>query len=142
MGKYTQIRMEVEKVVVTHEGTEKDAVLPGDKLKVVRPFDVAADAATVLTLDFDAAQSVIITGEGRVQFKPVVKLLIRSEDRGPAGGAPSQGGRPESSGSGRPSGAGQSAGADGGAGRPADAGQPSEGQATSTPGQSGSRSGQ
>ena len=81
VGKYTQIRMDVDKVLVTHEGEEKEATLPGDKLKVVRPFDVEEGQATVLTLDFDADKSVIITGSGRVQFKPTVKLLIRKEDR-------------------------------------------------------------
>ena len=131
VGKYTQIRMDVDKVVVTHEGTEKDAVLPGDRLKVVRPFDVEAGLATVLTLDFDADKSVIITGAGRVQFKPTVKLLIRKEDRGPGDRSPSQDGRPESSGSGQPE------RPDTGSGRPSDAGQAPEGQATSTPGQAG-----
>ena len=65
--------MDVDKVLVTHEGEEKEATLPGDKLKVVRPFDVEEGQATVLTLDFDADKSVIITGSGRVQFKPTVK---------------------------------------------------------------------
>jgi hypothetical protein len=160
-GKYTQIRMAVDKVVVTHEGREKDAALPGDRLKVVRPFDVEPALATELTLDFDAARSVIITGAGRVHFKPTVKLLIRKEDRGPSDSAPSQGGRPESSGAdrperpdsgvGRPGDAGQAGRPDSGPGRPGDTpqtgkpdaqpgrpgdtGRPSEGQATSTPGQ-------
>jgi hypothetical protein len=82
VGKYTQIRMDVIEVVVTHLGEDKVAELPGDKLKIVRPFDVVADQTTVLTLDFDADESVIITGAGQVRFKPTVKLLIRNEDRG------------------------------------------------------------
>lgn len=93
VGKYTQIRMDVDKVVVTHHGEEKVAELPGDKLKVVRPFDVVADEATVLTLDFDAAKSVVITGTGQVRFKPTVKLLIRKEDR-------AEGSRPDAAGGG------------------------------------------
>ena len=36
-----------------------------------------AGEATVLTLDFDAAQPVVVTGQGAVRFKPVVKLLVR-----------------------------------------------------------------
>lgn len=104
----TQIRMSIDEVVVTHLGEEKIAELPGDKLKVVRPFDVVADQATVLTLDFDANQSVVIAGNGQVRFKPTVKLLIRKEDRG-------QGSRPDASGSGQ-AGSGQGGGGGGQAG--------------------------
>ena len=120
VGKYTQIRMDVNQVMVTHQGEEKKAELPGDKLKVVRPFDVVADQATVLTLDFDAAKSVVIAGNGQVRFKPTVKLLLRKEDRGQgsrpdvAGGQGQHGGggdRPQpGSGQGRGDGSGQGEG--------------------------------
>ena len=87
VGKYTQIRMDVDKVVVTFQPrggtvTTKEAEVPGDRLKVVRPFDVEEGQATILTLDFDADKSVVITGQGDVRFKPVVKLLTRKEDPG------------------------------------------------------------
>jgi hypothetical protein len=78
-GKYTQIRMDVVSVTVTVEGEVREATVPGDKLRVVRPFDVEEGIVTVLTLDFDAEKSVVITGNGAVQFKPVVKLLVRKE---------------------------------------------------------------
>ena len=81
VGKYTQIRMDVVTVSVTLNGEVKEARVPSDKLKVVRPFDVEAGQTTVLTLDFDADKSVVITGAGNVQFKPTVKLLVRKEDR-------------------------------------------------------------
>ncbi len=102
VGKYTQIRMDVDSVVVTFQPkggttTTKNATVPGDRLKVVRPFDVEEGQATILTLDFDAAKSVIITGQGDVRFKPVVKLLTRKEERGkrPDAQAGERGGRPE-----------------------------------------------
>lgn len=79
-GKYTQIRMDVVSVTVTVEGDDREATVPGDKLRVVRPFDVEEGKVTVLTLDFDADKSVVITGNGAVQFKPVVKLLVRKEN--------------------------------------------------------------
>ena len=103
VGKYTQIRMDVDSVVVTLQvkpgeaTTTKEAEIPGDKLKVVRPFDVEEGQTTVLTLDFDAEKAVIVTGTGDVRFKPVVKLLVRKEARGKrdeAGGG-GEGGRPE-----------------------------------------------
>ena len=80
-GKYTQIRMDVVTVSVTVDGEDREARVPSDKLKVVRPFDVEAGQNTILTLDFDAAESVVVTGGGSVQFKPTVKLLVRKEDR-------------------------------------------------------------
>jgi hypothetical protein len=84
IGKYTQIRMDVVSVTVTlkdKDGNEEDkeASVPGDKLRIVRPFDVETDKTTVLTLDFDAEKSVAVTGQGAVQFKPTVKLLVRKE---------------------------------------------------------------
>lgn len=76
-GKYTQIRMDVVSVMVTINGEEKTATVPSDKLKIVRPFEVVANKATILTLDFDAEKSTVITGKGDVHFKPVVKLSVK-----------------------------------------------------------------
>jgi hypothetical protein len=130
----TQIRMSIDEVVVTHLGEEKIAELPGDKLKVVRPFDVVADQATVLTLDFDANQSVVIAGNGQVRFKPTVKLLIRKEDRG-------QGSRPDASGSGQ-AGSGQGGGGGGGQAGSGQGGGGGGGQAGSGQGGGGGGRGQ
>jgi len=95
VGKYTQIRMTIEKVEVTYRknGDEQDttveAKLPSGKLKFVRPFDVAEGETTSLILDFIADESVIFTGaqkndEAKVIVKPVVKLDIQQ------GGKPHQ----------------------------------------------------
>ncbi|MFC2010869.1 DUF4382 domain-containing protein [Chloroflexota bacterium] len=79
-GKYTQIRMDVDRVeVVTVDGDNYTAEVPSGKLKIVRPFTVEAGVKTVLTLDFDGEKSLIITGKGKALFKPVVKLLINIE---------------------------------------------------------------
>ena len=76
-GAYTQIRMGVTKVEVTFKGGQpQEATLPSGKLKFVQPFDVAAGKTTVLLFDFDAAKSVITTGNGKVMFKPVIKLMV------------------------------------------------------------------
>ena len=80
-GKYTQIRMDIDEVIVTHQGEDKEATLPGDKLKVIRPFDVTAGEATILTLDFDAARSLVVTGQGGIKFSPVLQLVVRKEPR-------------------------------------------------------------
>jgi hypothetical protein len=76
-GKYTQIRMSIEKVEVTiGEGEPQEATLPSGELKFVRPFEVSEGKTTVLTLDFDAEKSVTITGAVEIIFKPTVKLTI------------------------------------------------------------------
>jgi len=76
-GKYTQIRMTIEKVEVTlGEGEPQEAKLPSGELKFVRPFDVLEGQTTVLLLDFDADEFVNVTGAGDVIVRPVVTLNV------------------------------------------------------------------
>ena len=88
-GKYTQLRMTVFNVIVkTDDGPEDgyQAIVPSDKLKFVRPFNLEAGETITLIADFDAAKSVIFPGgkKGNVKkviFKPVVKLSIQKEGK-------------------------------------------------------------
>ena len=82
-GKYTQIRMTIEKVEIYFEGENEpvEAKLPSGKLKFVRPFDVIDGETTIIMLDFIADKSVTITGQGGVIFKPVVKLLVSGKGK-------------------------------------------------------------
>jgi len=76
-GSFTQIRMDVDSVeVISATGDNITVGVPSGKLRIVRPFNVEAGVKTILTLDFDGERSLIITGEGKALFKPVVKLLI------------------------------------------------------------------
>jgi len=75
---YTQIRINVLWVKVTIGGEEKIATIPSGTLKIVRPFSVEKGEKTILTLDFDAEESVTVTGQGKVIFRPVVKVLVRT----------------------------------------------------------------
>jgi len=75
-GNYTQIRVTIEEVKVTLDGETKNAMVPSNKLKFVRPFQVVEGNKTVLTLDFDAGKSVKVTGAGKVIVRPVVTLDI------------------------------------------------------------------
>jgi hypothetical protein len=76
-GKYTQIRMDIEKVQVRlGSGPLQDATLPSGKLKFVQPFEVKDWNTTVLLFDFDAEKSVNITGSGKIMVKPVIKLIV------------------------------------------------------------------
>lgn len=74
---YTQIRMDVLWVEVTINGEKKIATIPSGTLRIVEPFSVEKGEKTILTLDFDAENRVIVTGKGEVKFRPVVKVLVR-----------------------------------------------------------------
>jgi len=79
-GKYTQIRLVVDKVEVTlGDKKPQEAKLPSNELKLVRPFDVVAGETTVILLDFEADKMVTVTGAGNIMVKPVIKLSIRQE---------------------------------------------------------------
>ena len=79
-GSFTQIRMDVDVVEgLTADNMSYTASVPSEKLKIVRPFNVEDGVKTILTLDFDGDKSLVMTGEGKFIFKPVVKLLIEKE---------------------------------------------------------------
>ena len=82
VGHYTQIRMDIENVeaIVDSEVESAEVKLPSGKLRAVVSFDINEDKTTAITLDFDAAKSLVFTGEGKVIFKPVVKLIVTYED--------------------------------------------------------------
>ena len=71
--------MSVTAATITEDGTENEARVPSDTLKVVRGFTIQAGETTIATLDFDAEKSVVVQGTGRYQLKPVIKLLVRKE---------------------------------------------------------------
>jgi hypothetical protein len=78
IGRYNQIRMDVEFVdaVIDGETVETGVDLPSGKLKIMGSFTIEVDTVTVLLIDFDADKSLVFTGQGKVIFKPVVKLSI------------------------------------------------------------------
>ncbi len=76
-GNYTQLRMHIVSVNVTMDGEPRGASVPSEWLKLVRPFEVVSGGTTTLTIDFDAAESIVVTGTEEIQFKPVVRLLVR-----------------------------------------------------------------
>ena len=76
-GVYSQIRLEVENVVVKLSGVDVPASVPSGRLKIVGHFIAVAGQTTILTLDFDAGKSVVVTGKNDVIVKPVIKLLVR-----------------------------------------------------------------
>ena len=82
-GKYTQVRLVVDKVQVKlGEGDLQDATVPSKTLKIVRPFDITAGETTALVLDFEADKMVTVTGSDKITVKPVIKLTVRQEKSG------------------------------------------------------------
>jgi predicted secreted protein len=76
-GKYTQLRLIVDRAeVITADNVTHEATVPSKEVKIVRPFNVNGGETTSLLLDFDAEHSVVATGSGKFQIKPVVKLSI------------------------------------------------------------------
>jgi len=74
---YNQIRMHVKSVVVTLNGKDITAKVPSGIIKLVRPIEIKTGETTVVTFDFDAEKSVVVTGADDIIFKPTVKLLVR-----------------------------------------------------------------
>ena len=72
-GKYTQIRLGVTSATITINGVDNPLEIPSGNLKTVQEFDftVTGGGGVDLTLDFDLSQSVVVTGSGTYQLKPV-----------------------------------------------------------------------
>ncbi|MEM4271526.1 MAG: DUF4382 domain-containing protein [Candidatus Pacearchaeota archaeon] len=74
-GKYTQVRLKINKAVVTIDGVEYDLEVPSESLKLVKGFTITAGQTTTLTLDFDAQESIMQAGKGDYKLQPVVKII-------------------------------------------------------------------
>ncbi|MFC1899193.1 DUF4382 domain-containing protein [Chloroflexota bacterium] len=79
-GKYTQVRLVVDTIMVAFDGGElEEAEVSSGALKIVRSFDVIAGEAIALVLDFDADRMVTVTGAGKIIIKPVIKLMVKPD---------------------------------------------------------------
>jgi hypothetical protein len=74
-GLYTQIRLCVEKVVLTIDGVEYDCKIPSNIIKLITPFNISGNKKTNLTMDFDVQESVHETGNNKFMFKPTIKII-------------------------------------------------------------------
>jgi hypothetical protein len=80
VGKYTQIRLNIDEVTVTLNGQQVKAEVPSEKLKLVGQITVEEGKKTSISLDFDAEKSIIVSGADKVALKPVVKLIVAKPD--------------------------------------------------------------
>jgi hypothetical protein len=75
-GKYTKIRLYVSKAELTLENETYDVKVPSKRFYWIRPFYIHSGMTTTLTLDFDAADSIVETGANEFRLKPVVKVIM------------------------------------------------------------------
>ena len=72
---YNQIRLQVDKAMVTAEGqSETAAKLPSNTIKIVGKVQVNADTTSSIVLDFLLDQSLHTTGSGQFILLPVIKV--------------------------------------------------------------------
>lgn len=89
-GKYTQIRLFITEASVLIEPKSKENKLidvetngepveiPSNLqtgLKLIHPFEIVDGGETVLTIDFNADESIIKAGNGSYKLKPVIKVV-------------------------------------------------------------------
>ena len=100
-GKYTQIRLFIDKVVIIEAGSSEvdeksdsevnkeviveptsiNVKIPSNLqtgLKLIHPFEIIENGATKLIIDFDADKSIIKTDDGSYKLKPVIKVVTVS----------------------------------------------------------------
>ncbi len=77
-GHYTQIRLMIgEGSYVVANGMRHDLTIPSGfetGIKLINEFDIQPNQIYTLTLDFDAAHSIIITGNGTYKLKPTIRI--------------------------------------------------------------------
>jgi hypothetical protein len=76
-GLYSRVQLDLVSVKVTLKGQQKLARVAGNRLREIRPFDIDMARVCILTLDFDVGKSLVVAESGEIQFKPVVRLLVR-----------------------------------------------------------------
>jgi PKD repeat protein len=77
-GKYTQIRLTIEKAEITINNSGElevhDLKIPSGTIKLTKGFWIVEDETTVLTLDFDIHKSVHKAGNKYI-LKPTIKII-------------------------------------------------------------------
>ncbi len=74
-GKYTQVRLNVDKALVSINGTEYDLTIPSKTVKLIKPFNIVENQTTTLTLDFDANESIKSAGKDKYVMNPTIKVI-------------------------------------------------------------------
>ncbi len=80
-GKYTQVRLGVASGTITIDGEPHQLEIPSENLRTDKnfEFDVVGEGTVNLTVDFDLSQSIVVTGLGTYQLKPVLHIISTSD---------------------------------------------------------------
>lgn len=81
-GLYTQVRLHIgEGSNVVVDGATHPLIIPSGMqsgYKIIGDFEVPSGGQVDLTLDFDAARSIVLTGSQRYQLKPTVRMVVNA----------------------------------------------------------------
>ena len=75
VGIYSQIRLYIEKALITIDGVEYDLKIPSKKVKINANFLIFEGEITTLLLDFDIQKSVIRSNKDKYILKPNIRLV-------------------------------------------------------------------
>jgi hypothetical protein len=78
-GNYTEMRLEISKVVVVDDEGEHEAKLPSGELKFKGDITVEGNSTSTAVFDFIADESLHVTGNGKYILAPVVKVETRED---------------------------------------------------------------
>jgi hypothetical protein len=74
-GWYSQIRLFVEKALVTIDGVQYDLEISPQLVKLIKPWRITDGETLTLTLDFDVQKSIHETGSREYKMKPTIKII-------------------------------------------------------------------
>ncbi len=74
-GIYTQIRLNIDKALVTIDDVEYDLMIPSNTVKLVNAFWINETETTSLILDFDIHESVHKTGNNKYILQPTIRVI-------------------------------------------------------------------
>lgn len=75
---FMHVNIDQERSFIVEDGVQKPLQVPSEEIKVLGGFTVDEDRRTTVTLDFDAARSLIKRGNGEWLLRPVI---VMADDR-------------------------------------------------------------
>lgn len=76
-GNYQQIRLDISSVMVTDDDGTHEARLPSGEMRMNVQMRVNANTTSIVTLDFQADESLHVTGNGQYIMAPVIQVQTR-----------------------------------------------------------------
>ena len=78
-GRYEQIRLNIDSAIVKINGVDYSVTIPSRELKIISGFNIEEGKKTILTLDFDAQNSINLNDNNQgYKLRPTVKVLYEN----------------------------------------------------------------